>query len=62
MKEKIELFKDIKNHKNLNVHKLHGKHKHLYSFSINYKIRVVFKYLSKKEAVFLVIGGHNIYK
>lgn len=62
IKEKVELFKNNKNHKNLNVHKLHGRHKNLYSFSVNYKIRIVFKYLSKQEVVFLVIGGHNIYK
>ena len=60
--EKIELFKDIKNHERLKVHKIHGRLKGKYGFSINYKIRIVFKYLSKQEALFLVIGGHDLYK
>ena len=34
--EKTELFKDKKNHKNLNVHKLHGKFSGSYSFYVNY--------------------------
>ncbi len=62
IKEKIELFEDIKNHKQLKVHKLHGRLKNKYSFSVNYKTRIVFKYLSKQKAVFLTIGDHNIYK
>ena len=61
---KIELFKDKKNHKGLNVHKLHGKFSGSYSFYINYKIRIVLEYSNKdKEKVFfLLIGDHDIYK
>lgn len=40
--EKIELFKDKKNHKQLKVHKLTGKLKDFYSFSVNYSYRIVF--------------------
>ena len=60
--EKIELFKDKKNHKQLKVHKLNGVLSGRYSFSINYKTRIVFNYLSKKEVVFLAIGDHDVYK
>lgn len=60
--DKIELFKKIKNHKQLKVHKLKGKLNGRYSFSVNYNTRIVFNYVSKKEAVFLVIGDHDIYK
>lgn len=59
--EKIELFKNLKNHKQLKVHKLKGYFSGRYSFSVNYKIRTVFSYLSKKEAVLLAIGDHDIY-
>ena len=62
LKEKVNLFLDIRNHKQLKIHKLHGKLKSVYGFSINYKIRIVFKYLSKQEAVFLVVGDHDVYK
>ncbi len=60
--EKIELFKDKKNHKNLSVHKLHGKFTGSYSFYVNYKIRIVFDYLSKEEVALLLVGSHDIYK
>ncbi|MCH7529879.1 hypothetical protein IIB50_02065 [Patescibacteria group bacterium] len=60
--EKIELFKDKNNHKQLKVHVLHGRLKDRYSFSVNYKFRIVFMYLSKNEAVLLAIGDHYVYK
>lgn len=60
--EKTELFKDKKNHKILNVHKLHGKFFGSYGFYVNYKIRIVFDYLNKKEVVFLLVGDHDLYK
>lgn len=60
--EKIELFRNEKNHQLLKVHKLHGRFSDCFSFSINYKTRIVFQYESKKEVVFLAIGDHDIYK
>ncbi|MBM2817945.1 MAG: hypothetical protein HW401_535 [Parcubacteria group bacterium] len=60
--EKIELFKDEKNHKQLKVHKLRGVLSGRYSFSVNYKTRIVFSYLSKNEAVLLAVGDHDVYK
>ena len=60
--EKIELFKNPKNHVQLKVHKLHGSMKDRYSFSVNYKYRIIFKYTSKKEIALLAIGDHEIYR
>lgn len=62
VQEKISLFRDRKNHKFLKVHKLHGRLRERYSFSVNYKFRIVFKYLDKKTAVLLTVGDHDIYK
>jgi len=59
--EKIELFKDRKNYKQLKVHQLHGRLSERYSFSVNYKTRIVFSYLSKNEVVLLAIGDHDVY-
>ena len=59
---KIELFKDSNNHKRLKIHKLKGPLSGRYSFSVNYKFRIIFTYLSKKEAVLMAIGDHEIYK
>jgi len=60
--DKIDLFKNPANHSALKVHKLQGKLKDRWSFSVNYKIRIVFKYESKNEAVFSAIGDHDVYK
>ena len=59
--DKIELFSNATNHSQLKVHKLKGQHSHHYSFSVNYKHRIVFMYLTKKEAILLAIGDHDIY-
>lgn len=59
--EKVNLLKDIKNHRLLKVHKLHGPLSGWFSFSVNYKIRIVFEYVSKTEVALLSIGDHNVY-
>lgn len=60
--ERIELFKNKKNHKLLKVHKLKGSLQGRYSFSVNYKTRIVFSYISKNEALLFVVGDHDVYK
>lgn len=62
--EKIEQFKDPTNHKSLKVHKLSGRLKERFGFSVNYKIRIIFSYLSTqpREAIFHAIGDHAIYQ
>jgi len=59
--EKINLLKDIKNHRLLRVHKLHGPLSDWFSFSVNYKARIVFEYVSKTEVALLSIGDHDVY-
>ncbi|HEY4510764.1 MAG TPA: type II toxin-antitoxin system RelE/ParE family toxin [Candidatus Paceibacterota bacterium] len=62
--ERIETFKDTSSHRALRVHKLHGKHKNYYAFSVNYRYRIVFKYSSaeKTEAILLAVGDHDLYR
>jgi len=62
IKEKIELFKNEKNHKQLKAQKLRGKLSRYYSFSVNYKYRIVFVYQPKSRAALLAIGDHDVYK
>ncbi|MCX6717419.1 MAG: type II toxin-antitoxin system mRNA interferase toxin, RelE/StbE family [Candidatus Taylorbacteria bacterium] len=62
IREKINLFKDKSNHQSLKVHKLRGPLKDRYSFSVNYKTRIVFRFTSKNEAVLLDVGDHDLYK
>lgn len=60
--EKIELFKDTGNHQALKVHKLHGPLKDRYSFSVNYKYRIIFMYETKNKVAILAIGDHDVYQ
>lgn len=60
--EKIQLFKDKTSHKMLKVHKLHGKYSDYFSFSVDYKTRIVFTYHKKHEVIFTAIGDHDVYK
>ncbi len=58
---KLELFIANPFHHKLKTHKLSGKLKGLWSFSVEYNIRVIF-YFTKdkpKKAVFIDIGTHR---
>ncbi len=45
----------------LGTHKLHGKLRQLWSFSVDSKYRVLLT-LKKGEAIFLDVGDHDVYK
>jgi mRNA-degrading endonuclease YafQ of YafQ-DinJ toxin-antitoxin module len=61
--DKIDLFRNPSNHKKLKVHKLSGSLHGRYSFSANYKICIVFRFVGKpKEALLLAIGDHDVYQ
>lgn len=59
--EKISLFQKDAFHPFLKTHKLKGRLKDRWSFSVNYQYRIVFIYLSNKEVAFLAVGDHSIY-
>ena len=46
----------------LKTHALTGKLKNYWSFSVDYKHRVIFKLEDKKSAWFLSIGTHDVYR
>ena len=58
----VEIFQQNPHHPSLKTHKLQGKLAGRWSFSVNYKIRIVFEYLSKESVVLLAIGSHDVYK
>lgn len=61
--KKRVLFQQNPYHKSLKTHKLRGKLKDYYSFSIDYHFRVLFKFTQKrKKAVFIDVGTHQIYR
>jgi len=59
--EKLELLKNPTNHQSLKVHKLNGRMADKYSFSVNYKIRVIFSYPVPTEIFLLLVGSHDLY-
>lgn len=65
VKEKAELKEGLfrKNPFNpqLRTHKLHGKLKNLWSFSVDNKVRVLFRF-EREDIIFLDIGDHDLYK
>ena len=46
----------------LKTHKLHGKLKNFYSFSIGYKYRIVFEFANKNTIYFHSVGTHSVYQ
>ena len=57
-----KLFKKDPFAPKLKTHKLTGKLKSLWAFSINYKDRVIFEFMGKGKVLFYKIGSHDIYK
>jgi addiction module RelE/StbE family toxin len=62
VKEKITLFQNPANHYRLRVHKLKGKLKGFYSFSVTHAHRVVFQYEAPDIAVLIAVGDHDVYQ
>ena len=57
--EKILLFNSSINHPSLKLHKLSGDLKHLWSVSIEYDVRMVFRYTNDGNILFVDIGSHD---
>lgn len=57
--KKVEIFIHDPFGKSLKTHKLSGKLKDLWSFSIEFDLRVVFYFEKEKECVFIDIGTHE---
>ncbi len=61
-KEKERIFREDAFHPSLETHKLHGKDKDTWAFSINRKYRIKFLFLKNDAVLFLDIGDHTIYR
>ncbi|MEK7480667.1 MAG: type II toxin-antitoxin system mRNA interferase toxin, RelE/StbE family [Patescibacteria group bacterium] len=62
--ERTLLFKKNPFDPLLQTHKLHGKLKNKWSFSVDNRFRVVFEFnkLNRSEVIFLDIGDHDLYR
>ena len=57
--KRVELFKNNPFDSKLRTHKLSGKLKDLWSFSVEYDLRVVFSFVGQSQAIFVDIGSHK---
>jgi mRNA-degrading endonuclease YafQ of YafQ-DinJ toxin-antitoxin module len=57
--KKLDLFSEDPFHPQLKTHKLSGKLKMLWSFSIGYDLRVVFEFVTNNKVILEDIGTHN---
>jgi len=46
----------------LNTHKLRGRFKEFWSFSITYRYRIIFEFGDEKTIYFHSIGDHDVYQ
>jgi mRNA-degrading endonuclease YafQ of YafQ-DinJ toxin-antitoxin module len=49
-------------HPSLRTHKLVGELQGIWSFSLDYKNRILFRFLDGKKVLFLSVGDHSIYR
>ncbi len=59
--EKEKIFRKDPFDPRLKTHKLSGKLKDFYSFSINYQYRIIFEFVTDDRIWFYSIGTHEIY-
>jgi len=57
--ERLEIFQNNPFDQTLRTHKLSGRLKDLWSFTIEYDLRVVFPFLDGDRALFVDIGTHQ---
>ena len=56
----IEIFENNPFASRIRIHKLSGKLKGLWAFSVDYNCRIIFKFVEGKSKILLIdIGGHN---
>lgn len=60
--EKEKVFLNNPFDERLKTHKLHGKYKNFWSFSISGSCRAIFRFANNEEVVFIDVGDHDIYK
>ena len=57
--EKIEVFETEPYHRSLKTHKLKGKLKRFFAFSIKSNLRIIFYWEDANTALCVAIGTHN---
>lgn len=61
-REKETIFRNNPFDARLATHKLHGKERELWAFSVTHSHRIKFVFLTKDSVLFLEVGTHDIYQ
>lgn len=61
-KEREDIFRNNPFNPKLDTHKLHGKYRRYWAFSITNIYRIMFEFLGNNNVVFIDVDTHNIYK
>ena len=61
LEQKIILFRKNPFDRQLKTHKLSGRFSRFWSFSVNQKYRVIFRFIKNNAIWFLSVGDHSIY-
>ena len=61
-KEGEKMFRENPFNPKLETHKLHGKYRRYWAFSVTNIYRIMFEFLGGGEIVFIDIDTHNIYR
>ena len=63
-KQKEEVFREDTFNPSLGTHRLEGKYKEYWAFSVNHSWRIMFQFLNaaRSKVAFVNIGTHSIYK
>lgn len=61
-REKEKIFRTNPFDSRLDTHKLHGKYKKYWSFTVVNQYRIMFDFVSSNKIDFINIGTHDIYK
>jgi addiction module RelE/StbE family toxin len=60
--ENEKIFRQNPFELSLKTHKLHGKLKEFWSFSVGYKYRIIFEFADDSLVYFYSVGSHDIYQ
>ena len=58
-RSKLELFKNNPFTTGLKTHKLSGKLKNYWSFSVEYDLKIIFYFADKEKIIFVDVGTHK---
>lgn len=60
--QREQIFRKNPFHSTLKTHKLTGRLKEFWAFSIDYKHRIIFEFVDKNTVWFHSVGTHEIYR